>query len=170
MRSFRFRCTLLRKRERGYNQAELIARQVSEKTGIPYVENCLIRQKNTKRQSEMSQYAERLQNVSHAFLCTHPESLAGKRILLLDDILTSGETIVRCSHGDQRGGRKAKKAIINTGPASAPESGGNSAGDFRHPGNDIHCLPYHRNRACFQPKIKNARWYKIRLTFQDHKS
>jgi ComF family protein len=84
----------LRKRERGYNQAELIARKLSEKTGIPLIENCLIRQKNTKRQSEMSHYSERIQNVSDAFLCTNPEYVTGKRILLLDDILTSGETMV----------------------------------------------------------------------------
>lgn len=83
-----------RMKERGYNQAELIGEKISEITGIPLVTNCLVRRKNTKRQSEMDHYSERLQNVSHAFFCISPEKLINKNILILDDILTSGETLI----------------------------------------------------------------------------
>ncbi len=83
-----------RMRERGYNQAGLIATEIARFLDIPVLEDCLARQKNTKRQSEMSHYADRLQNVSDAFRCVDPILLAGKRLLLVDDILTSGETMM----------------------------------------------------------------------------
>lgn len=85
---------LERLRERGYNQAELIAEGLSKRTGIPVINDCLSRSKNTKRQSAMKRISERAQNVSDAFVCRHPEKLAGKKVLLLDDILTSGETMM----------------------------------------------------------------------------
>lgn len=80
-------------RERGYNQAELIAKSVSDRTGIPLLKECLYRQKNTKRQSAMKRVTDRMENVADAFICRHPDKLTGKKILLLDDILTSGETM-----------------------------------------------------------------------------
>jgi len=85
-------------KERGYNQAELIAKKVSEITGIPLIQNCLVRNINTKRQSEMSHYDQRLQNVSDAFFCKYPEQIINKKVLLLDDILTSGETIISAAN------------------------------------------------------------------------
>ncbi|MHB1485172.1 MAG: ComF family protein [Saccharofermentanales bacterium] len=87
-----------RKIERGYNQAALIAGEVSELSGIPLIDDCLIRSKNTRRQSEMNYYSDRIQNVNDAFQCINPEKIAGKKILLLDDILTSGETMI-CAAG-----------------------------------------------------------------------
>ena len=83
-----------RMRERGYNQAGLIAAEIAGFLDIPVLEDCLVRQKNTKRQSEMNHYSDRLQNVSDAFRCVNPAILAGKRLLLVDDILTSGETMM----------------------------------------------------------------------------
>ncbi len=83
-----------RMKERGYNQAELIARKASSATGIPVIKNCLIRSRNTKRQSEMAHCVERSQNMQNAFICVCPEKLEGKRLLILDDILTSGETLI----------------------------------------------------------------------------
>lgn len=83
-----------RLRERGYNQAELLAEKVSQKIGIPIMNDCLIRKKKTNRQSEMERYEDRLQNVSNAFYCTKPEKLIGKNLLLIDDVLTSGETMI----------------------------------------------------------------------------
>lgn len=83
-----------RLRERGYNQAELIAEKVSRIINIPLIADCLIRKKKTNRQSEMERYEDRLQNVSNAFYCIKPEKLIGKSILLIDDVLTSGETMI----------------------------------------------------------------------------
>ncbi len=99
--------------ERGYNQAELIAQKASELMKIPMLEDCLYREKKTKRQSEMEHYSDRLQNVSDAFICTHPEKLIGKKILLLDDILTSGETMISAANAIRKSMEKYKKESGN---------------------------------------------------------
>lgn len=87
-----------RKIERGYNQAELIACKISELSHIPLLNDCLVRSRKTKRQSEMRHYQDRLQNVTDAFCCIKPDKITGKKILLLDDILTSGETMICAAH------------------------------------------------------------------------
>lgn len=92
-----------RLRERGYNQAALIAECVSLQTGIPVLYNCLVRCKKTQRQSEMSEYSHRIENMNNAFYCNHPEYIAGKNILILDDILTSGETLMSSAHAIREG-------------------------------------------------------------------
>lgn len=84
-----------RKRERGYNQAELIAEGISEKTGIPVRANLLTRVKNTKSQTKLS-LEERAENMSEAF--TVPPRAAGSlqdsRCVVVDDVITTGATIV----------------------------------------------------------------------------
>jgi competence protein ComFC len=82
-----------RMQERGYNQARLIADKLSLKTGIPVMNQCLVRRLDTARQSETTSRAQRVDNLAGAFQCNRPESIAGKRILLLDDVLTSGATL-----------------------------------------------------------------------------
>ncbi len=82
-----------RHRERGYDQAMLIARKLSEATGIPVDGSCLVRIRNTGRQSETTNRRTRIGNLSGAFVCASPEKLAGERILLLDDVLTTGATL-----------------------------------------------------------------------------
>ncbi|MDO4261772.1 MAG: ComF family protein [Eubacteriales bacterium] len=80
-----------RRRKRGYNQAELLARELSRRTGIPVDERLLLRTKKTKAQKELNDQ-ERLENLKHAFSVrkgrTSPE-----RIIIVDDIYTTGSTI-----------------------------------------------------------------------------
>lgn len=82
-----------RQKERGYNQALLIADSLSAATGIPVIEDCLIRNKYTQRQSETKSREQRVDNLDGVFQCIKPECLVGKNVLILDDILTSGATI-----------------------------------------------------------------------------
>lgn len=77
---------------RGYNQAELIANGLSEVTGIPVMNQILKRGKNTISQTKFSR-ENRFQNVNNAFVIQHPEKIAQKRILLLDDVITTGATL-----------------------------------------------------------------------------
>ena len=83
-----------RLRERGFNQALLLAGALSELIGIP-VANTLIRARATVRQSALSK-RERLANVSDAFQLEPHTAITGKRLLLIDDIYTSGSTVEAC--------------------------------------------------------------------------
>ena len=84
-----------RKRERGYNQSELLARGISKSTGIPMTAELLARIRNTPPQVSMSTPEERRKNVVGAFECVG--DVAGKRVLLVDDVVTTGATVAECS-------------------------------------------------------------------------
>jgi ComF family protein len=85
-----------RHRERGYNQSSLIARKLSTMSGLPLVEDCLIRKINTQPQVRTTSAAERRQNIADAFTCVD-RRLAAKQILLIDDVSTSGATLNACA-------------------------------------------------------------------------
>jgi len=80
-----------RKRERGYNQAELLAEEISRFTHIPF-SDCLERVKNTKAQVTLSE-RERLENVKGAFKLKKGVDISGKRVILVDDVFTTGATL-----------------------------------------------------------------------------
>ncbi|MCU6762692.1 DNA utilization protein GntX [uncultured Roseburia sp.] len=79
-----------KKRKRGYNQAEVLARVLSRNLSVPVLSSGLVRVKNTSPQKELSA-AERRKNLAGAFAC-FSESVRGKTILLTDDIYTTGAT------------------------------------------------------------------------------
>ena len=85
-----------RQRERGYNQSECIARGVSVVTAIPVDAAAVLRTKHTETQTRKSAY-ERWTNVEGVFLLSHPERFAGKQLLLVDDVLTTGATTTACA-------------------------------------------------------------------------
>jgi len=87
---------------RGFNQADLLARDVSRRTGIP-VENALRRGRATETQAGLSNTARR-RNVAAAFRCARPRAVAGKRILLIDDVMTTGSTGAACAQTLKRAG------------------------------------------------------------------
>ena len=79
------------RKERGYNQTELLANSISQTLGISFSDCLLIKKKETPKQSTLS-YSERWQNVSRAFALAKGISLQGMRVLLIDDVLTTGAT------------------------------------------------------------------------------
>ncbi|CCZ69717.1 phosphoribosyltransferase [Bacteroides sp. CAG:702] len=86
-----------RERKRGYNQSELLARGIAEKTGLPVCRNAIYRLRNNATQTHKSGYARWL-NVEELFCATaDAASLAGKHILLVDDVLTTGATLTACA-------------------------------------------------------------------------
>jgi ComF family protein len=82
-------------RNRGYNQSEYIARGLSEITGIPIDTTHLLRIKDTPQQA-LQKGQDRKNNVVDAFEVNHPEQLYRKHILLVDDLITTGETVKAC--------------------------------------------------------------------------
>lgn len=82
--------------KRGYNQSEYIARGVSREMDIPVETNAVVRRINNRSQTEKKQH-ERWENVEGIFAVRRPERLAGKHILLIDDVLTTGATIGSCA-------------------------------------------------------------------------
>lgn len=85
-----------KKRQRGYNQSEWLANGISSITHIPVADYFVVRDRYTATQTRKSCY-ERWENVEGLFSCSNPELLVNKHILLVDDVLTTGATIVSCS-------------------------------------------------------------------------
>ena len=85
-----------RLRERGYNQSTLLARETGKLTGLPVVDDCLIRERHALPQARTSNVGERRANVAGAFTCCDCR-LQGKQVLLIDDVSTSGATLDACA-------------------------------------------------------------------------
>jgi len=84
----------VRYRERGYNQSALIAKSVANLLSVPFKEDILERTKNTISQTSLKREARKL-NVQDAFRIK--KSMEGKRILLVDDVITTGSTLNECA-------------------------------------------------------------------------
>lgn len=85
-----------RLRERGYNQSSLLAQKLSKFTYLPVVDNCLIRRRHALPQTKTRTAEERRSNVSDAFSC-RDQRLKNRRVLLVDDVATSGATLDACA-------------------------------------------------------------------------
>jgi ComF family protein len=84
-----------REAERGYNQAGLLARALAEQVGLPIREDGLMRVRATSPQVTLNA-KERQSNVAGAFRVGKGH-IAGKRVLLIDDVCTTGATIEACA-------------------------------------------------------------------------
>ena len=85
-----------KRKARGYNQGEWIARGVSQVVGLPVDVSSVIREKHTDTQTRKSTY-ERWENVDGIFRLRHPENFVGKHVLIIDDVLTTGSTTTACA-------------------------------------------------------------------------
>ncbi|HLN20442.1 MAG TPA: ComF family protein [Bacteroidales bacterium] len=85
----------LKQRKRGYNQSLLIAQGISEATGIPLRQDILFRSMKSNTQTRKSRF-ERWTNVDGIFAVSGAAAIAGKHILLVDDVITTGSTIEAC--------------------------------------------------------------------------
>ncbi|MCS6953304.1 MAG: phosphoribosyltransferase family protein [Bryobacterales bacterium] len=92
----------LRRWRRGFNQAELLAREVSRRSGIPVLKP-VRRVRATRAQTGLSHSARR-QNVLGAFRVRRKARLAGLRLLLVDDVMTTGATAAACALALKRAG------------------------------------------------------------------
>ena len=81
--------------KRGYNQSELLCRGIAEVMRREVNTKAFVRHRYTSQQS-LTSAADRESNVEGAFRVKHPEQLEGRHILLVDDVLTTGATLVSC--------------------------------------------------------------------------
>jgi competence protein ComFC len=81
-----------RLKERGYNQAALIAESLGRLRGLSVVTDCLVRQFYAPPQARSAGVDERHRNVAGAFTCRDGR-LSGKRVIIIDDVATSGATL-----------------------------------------------------------------------------
>jgi ComF family protein len=86
----------LRQLSRGYDQVELVAKATAAELGME-VTPTLKKIRHNPPQSGISGAAHRRANVLGAYQAIHPERFAGKRVLLLDDIVTTGSTVSECA-------------------------------------------------------------------------
>jgi ComF family protein len=82
---------------RGYNQSEDIARGMSHSMEAPVETRAVARRVNNRSQTQTATHHERWENVEGIFAVRRPERLAGKHILLVDDVMTTGATIGSCA-------------------------------------------------------------------------
>ena len=85
-----------RLRKRGYDQTRLIAEKIAVSLKVPLIPT-LEKVRETKVQSTLTTVEERRGNISGSYAVTVSQQLAGKRILLVDDILTTGATLSECA-------------------------------------------------------------------------
>ena len=82
--------------KRGYNQSKVIAEGISMELDIPIIENVLLKQRHNSSQTKKSRL-DRIANVSKVFDVQNTHLIAGKHIVLVDDVLTTGATLEACS-------------------------------------------------------------------------
>lgn len=86
-----------REKARGFNQAALVARELSEAAGLPLDETGLVRTQHSKRHRAGMDWKGRRDTVEDAFQVLYPALIAGERILLVDDVFTTGATVSSCA-------------------------------------------------------------------------
>ena len=92
--------------QRGYNQAELIAKQIAiNSPNLTYLKNILIKQKETSTQSSLNK-KERFNNVKNVYKVQNMQKIKEKNIILFDDIYTTGATCKECTKTLMEAGAK----------------------------------------------------------------
>ena len=86
-----------RERERGFNQAGVIARELARLSRLPLDEHSVVRRLHTERHRAGMDAKSRHQSVGDAFAVRHRDLIAGKRVLLVDDVFTTGATASACA-------------------------------------------------------------------------
>lgn len=107
-----------RLRWRGFNQAGLLAKYLSENMApgfpVPVLDNFLIRRKNTTSQMKIKNYSQRRKNMQDAFVLEskNKPQIAGKNILLVDDVATTGSTLFECARVLKKAGAASVFGLV----------------------------------------------------------
>lgn len=96
--------------ERGYNQAALLARAVADQLDVRHAPRALERRRQTAQQARLGR-AERLENMAEAFVVRDAAAVYGRSVLLVDDVLTTGATLLACQDALIRSGAAHVRAV-----------------------------------------------------------
>jgi ComF family protein len=97
--------------ERGYNQAALLGAEVARDLEVPMAPRALARTRHTPQQARLDR-AARLRNVAGAFRVRAPAAVRGKRVLLVDDVSTTGATLAACAAALREAGAAEVTALV----------------------------------------------------------
>ncbi len=92
-----------RKRERGFNQSQRLARELARTRELPVLERCLVKVKSIPPQTSL-EGAGREANVRGAYKVRQPERVRGRTVILVDDVFTTGSTLRECGLALKRAG------------------------------------------------------------------
>lgn len=85
-------------KSRGYNQSELIAKDIAKRCGKDYCKDVLIKKNNIVAQSSLDDKLDRIRNIKNVFVCgKNAELVKGKKVALFDDVFTTGATVNECA-------------------------------------------------------------------------
>ncbi len=100
----------IREKERGFNQARLIARGLARERGLEVLSRCLVKVRNVPPQTSL-EAAERERNVRSAYAIRDGKRIAGKTLVLVDDVFTTGATLRECSRVLVAAGAREVRAL-----------------------------------------------------------
>jgi ComF family protein len=99
-----------RARERGFNQSELLALEIARRRGLASAADVLVRRRDTSSQTGLSA-AQRRRNVRGAFLVRRRARVAGRSVVLVDDVITTGATAIECARVLREAGAKEVRLL-----------------------------------------------------------
>ena len=99
-----------KKRQRGFNQAELLAKPLAERLDIPLLPHAVEKRRKTEAQVGLT-LRERRKNITTDLFMVKPNTVDNRTVLLLDDVFTTGTTISACAHALKRAGAAKIVAI-----------------------------------------------------------
>lgn len=99
-----------RRRDRGFNQSRLLARDLAKSRGIRVLGGALVKARNAPPQAGL-RAAERERNVVGAYVARRPDRVRGRTLVLVDDVTTTGATLRECARALMQAGAKEVRAI-----------------------------------------------------------
>lgn len=99
-----------RRRDRGFNQARLLARDLARLRGLRVLDGCLVKVRNAPPQAGL-RAADRERNVVRAYAVRRPDRIRGRTLVLVDDVTTTGATLRECARVLMKAGAKEVRAV-----------------------------------------------------------
>ena len=101
-----------RLRERGYNQAALVAHRLAIAAAMPLADGALARARHTGSQVKTQSRVERLDNMRDAFMVAQPHDIDDRDVIIIDDVCTTGATLEDCARALKAAGARTVSAIV----------------------------------------------------------